>query len=415
MYRPEIVIRDIHRYGDDLTVPEATARLCDGGPVTLTVTDPAPPGGDPRGNPRHGFDITVSPALGRQPELPPEISWEARSFETPDGAALFSEALVLASQLAACAGPAGGQSALSRAAAVGSARGQDAARRALATPEDCRDITARFDAGDPITGYLLGAPALAGTLDLARCFGLNLADGPVLAAVEDAFFTAAAEALFAEAERIPRDRAARHPARRGMNPGRAKAPDTATLIGKTRQKEQTPVTEYKLNRFTMADAQALAGKTADITAWDDDELETKVTYPGAKITGIIVLTGPYLVIETAGAVITDARTGERLGTRPPEPELHVLFTWVCEVDGVRGRFMRGDRVALEHTDDPHTRLRPGDEGTVTRYAPGRGPVGKGQLDVSWDSGSTLSMLLDDGDRVRLLAPAPGEAGKEPGR
>jgi hypothetical protein len=168
------------------------------------------------------------------------------------------------------------------------------------------------------------------------------------------------------------------------------------------------VTEYKLYRFTMADAQALAGKTADITAWDDDELEAKVSYPGAKVTGIIVLTGPYLVIETAGAVITDARTGERLGTRPPEPELHVLFTLVCEVANVRGRFERGDRVALEHTDDPHTRLRPGDEGTVTRYA-------AGQLDVSWDSGSTLSMLLDDGDRVRLITPAPGEAGKEPGR
>jgi hypothetical protein len=74
-----------------------------------------------------------------------------------------------------------------------------------------------------------------------------------------------------------------------------------------------------------------------------------------------------LVIETAGAVVTDARTGERLGTRPPEPELRLFFTWVCEVDGVRGRFERGDRVALERTDDPDTRLRPGDEGTVTRY------------------------------------------------
>ena len=49
------------------------------------------------------------------------------------------------------------------------------------------------------------------------------------------------------------------------------------------------MTEYKLNTFTMADAQALAGKTADITEWDDDELERKVTYPGARITGIIVL------------------------------------------------------------------------------------------------------------------------------
>ena len=170
------------------------------------------------------------------------------------------------------------------------------------------------------------------------------------------------------------------------------------------------MTEYKLNRFTMADAQALAGKTADITAWDDDELETKVTYPGARITGIIVLTGPYLVIETAGAVVTDARTGEQLGTRPPVSELHVWLTWVWEVDGVRGRFERGDRVALEHTGDPHTRLQPGDEGTVTGYAPKLG-----QLDVNWDSGSTLSMLLNDGDRVRLITPAPGEAGKEPGR
>jgi hypothetical protein len=209
MDRPAIVVRDIHRYGDDLTVPEAIARLRGGGPVTVTVTDPASPGGDPR----HGSGITVKPALGGQPELPPEISWDARSFETPDRAALFAEALTLASQLAACAGPAGGQSALSRAAAVGSARGQDVARRALAraTPEDCRDITARLDAGDPITGYLPGAPDLAGTLDLARCFGLSLTDGPVLAAVEDAFFTADGEALFAEAERIARDRAARHP------------------------------------------------------------------------------------------------------------------------------------------------------------------------------------------------------------
>ena len=68
-------------------------------------------------------------------------------------------------------------------------------------------------------------------------------------------------------------------------------------------------------------------------------------------------------------MITDARTGERLGTRPPEPELRLFFTWICEVGNVRGRFERGDRVALEHTDDPDTRLRPGDEGTVTRYDP----------------------------------------------
>jgi hypothetical protein len=64
-------------------------------------------------------------------------------------------------------------------------------------------------------------------------------------------------------------------------------------------------------------------------------------------------------------------------------------------------YRRGDRVALEHTGEPHTRLRPGDEGTVTRYDPRLG-----QLGVRWDSGSTLAMLLDDGDRVRLITPGP---------
>src|SRR5579863_4491706 len=109
MNRPAIVIRDLHPYGDDLTVPLAIARLCDGGQVTVTVTDPAPPGGDPRGNPRHGFDVTVRPALGRQPESPPEVSWEARTFEAPGSAALFAEALTLASQLAKLVGLGGGQ------------------------------------------------------------------------------------------------------------------------------------------------------------------------------------------------------------------------------------------------------------------------------------------------------------------
>jgi hypothetical protein len=54
------------------------------------------------------------------------------------------------------------------------------------------------------------------------------------------------------------------------------------------------------------------------------------------------------------------------------------------------------------------------EARRTSWTPG-GPLGKSQLDVNWDSGSTLSMLLDEGDRVRLITPAPGEAGKEPGR
>ena len=35
-------------------------------------------------------------------------------------------------------------------------------------------------------------------------------------------------------------------------------------------------------------------------------------------------------------------------------------------------WQRGDRVALVRTDDPDTRLRPGDQGTVTRWDPAQG-------------------------------------------
>jgi hypothetical protein len=61
---------------------------------------------------------------------------------------------------------------------------------------------------------------------------------------------------------------------------------------------------------------------------------------------------------------------------------------------------RGDRVVLVFTSDPHTRLRPGDTGTVTRWDPATG-----QLGVKWNSGSTLALLLYDGDEARP-APAP---------
>ncbi|MGK5741507.1 DUF4314 domain-containing protein [Micromonospora sp. URMC 103] len=67
-------------------------------------------------------------------------------------------------------------------------------------------------------------------------------------------------------------------------------------------------------------------------------------------------------------------------------------------------FEPGERVALEYTRDPHTRLRPGDEGTVRRYHPDQQV-----LDVDWDSGSRLSMLLHAGDRVRPIISS-GDAG-----
>jgi hypothetical protein len=82
---------------------------------------------------------------------------------------------------------------------------------------------------------------------------------------------------------------------------------------------------------------------------------------------------------------------------------------------VSGRpgYRRGDRIALEYTGDPHTRLQPGDQGTVTGYDPHHG-----QLSVRWDSGSTLAMLLHDGDQVRLITVVQtldAETGIEAGR
>jgi hypothetical protein len=64
-----------------------------------------------------------------------------------------------------------------------------------------------------------------------------------------------------------------------------------------------------------------------------------------------------------------------------------------------------DRVVLEHTGDPHTRLKPGVEGTVLRYLPDQRTV-----HVRWDDGSTLGILLEAGDRIRLIDRPPATDG-----
>ncbi|MFE7129309.1 DUF4314 domain-containing protein [Streptomyces sp. NPDC057638] len=57
-------------------------------------------------------------------------------------------------------------------------------------------------------------------------------------------------------------------------------------------------------------------------------------------------------------------------------------------------YKKGDRIVLVHTTDQYTDLTPGTKGTVKRYNPAIS-----QLSVEWDDGSTLSMLLDEGDEV----------------
>jgi hypothetical protein len=57
-------------------------------------------------------------------------------------------------------------------------------------------------------------------------------------------------------------------------------------------------------------------------------------------------------------------------------------------------FRPGDRVRLVQMNDEHTRLQPGDEGTVQFQQ-------DTMIHVHWDSGSTLTVLLDAGDMVEL--------------
>jgi len=64
-------------------------------------------------------------------------------------------------------------------------------------------------------------------------------------------------------------------------------------------------------------------------------------------------------------------------------------------------FTPGDRVELVATNDPYTRLRPGHRGTVISVADTPKPT----IDITWDNGSTLAILPDAGDRIRLL---PGD-------
>jgi len=59
---------------------------------------------------------------------------------------------------------------------------------------------------------------------------------------------------------------------------------------------------------------------------------------------------------------------------------------------------KGDRIELVYTNDQHTKLKPGDRGTITGF--GRTPY-ETQLWIDWDSGSRL-MLLEGVDQFKIL-------------
>ena len=56
----------------------------------------------------------------------------------------------------------------------------------------------------------------------------------------------------------------------------------------------------------------------------------------------------------------------------------------------------GKRIRLDRTSDPYTKLKSGDEGVITDYDAG------GTLFVKWDSGSSLGVIREAGDRYTVL-------------
>lgn len=58
----------------------------------------------------------------------------------------------------------------------------------------------------------------------------------------------------------------------------------------------------------------------------------------------------------------------------------------------------GTRIRLIFTDDPYTKLIPGDEGTVTSVDDA------GQIHISWDKGSSIAMIpgVDQFEKVTGL-------------
>lgn len=61
-------------------------------------------------------------------------------------------------------------------------------------------------------------------------------------------------------------------------------------------------------------------------------------------------------------------------------------------------YHKGDRIALDCTNDPFTHLKRGDKGTVSYVSQNESRIG-----VKWDNGSTLTMIPDEGDQISVIS------------
>lgn len=65
------------------------------------------------------------------------------------------------------------------------------------------------------------------------------------------------------------------------------------------------------------------------------------------------------------------------------------------VEAVRARYPKGTRVELVSMDDPYSKLKPGDRGTVDHVDD------TAMVHVSWDCGSGLGVVYGE-DEIRIL-------------
>lgn len=73
----------------------------------------------------------------------------------------------------------------------------------------------------------------------------------------------------------------------------------------------------------------------------------------------------------------------------------MVFPRKGEVEAVRARYPEGTRVELVSMNDPYSRLKPGDRGTV------KSVDDTGTVFVSWDCGSGLGVVYGE-DKIRIL-------------
>ena len=73
----------------------------------------------------------------------------------------------------------------------------------------------------------------------------------------------------------------------------------------------------------------------------------------------------------------------------------MVFPRKEEVEAVRARYTEGTRVELVSMNDPYSRLKPGDRGTV------KSVDDTGTVFVSWDCGSGPGVVYGE-DKIRIL-------------